>query len=156
MKWLRSLAVIALVCTGCYSYTSPNTTLGGLWGYQASTLTDGVVLCSIAVPMSLLQADTTFTGDYTGSFMTCSAPTGATSTLASGTVSGTVSPSTMSFSFQNTQVYNYGSIDGTVVSNTNVGTHLASQSTFEGTTTMDVIIDGVPHALTGTFVARAQ
>jgi hypothetical protein len=88
--------------------------------------------------------------------MSCSTPIGATSTIAEGTVSGTVSPSTVTFTFQNTQESNYGSVSGSVVGNTNTGTHLAGQGTFDGTTTMQVSIAGSPHTLTGTFFIKSQ
>ncbi len=155
MKSLPALFAFTLACIGCSS-TGPGTTATGSWGYQASDLTDGVVLCSIAVPMNLTQADTILGGTFFGSYMACSTPTGATSTIAQGTVSGTVSPSTLTFSFQNTQESNSGSVSGSVTGNTNTGTHLAGQGTFDGNTTMHVSIDGVPHTLTGTFFLKGQ
>jgi hypothetical protein len=155
MKSLRALCALTLVCVGC-APTGPGTTATGAWGYQASDLTDGVVLCSIAVPMNLTQADTVLAGTYFGSYMSCSTPIGATSTIAQGTVSGTVSPSTLTFTFQNTQEENYGSVSGSVVGNTNTGTHLAGQGTFDGATTMQVSIAGIPHTLTGTFFIKTQ
>lgn len=155
MKSLSSLAILALVCAGCSS-TNPGTTTTGLWGYEAGNLTDGVVLCSIAVPMTLAQADTVVSGTFFGSYMSCSAPAGATSTVASGTIVGTVTPGTLSFTFTNTQESNTGSAIASLTGNTNVGTHLASQATFEGTTTMQMTVNGVPHTLTGTWVAKSQ
>jgi hypothetical protein len=155
MRSLSRIAVLALVCGACGA-TGPGTAVTGLWGYEAGDLTDGVVLCSIAVPMTLTQSDSIIAGTFFGSYMSCSSPAGATSTVASGTVTGSVVLPTWSFSFQNSQEYNYGSAAGSVTGNTNVGTHLANQATFEGTTTMQVMIDGVPHTLTGTWIAKQE
>jgi hypothetical protein len=145
----------ALLCLGCSS-NAPGTTATGYWGYEAGDLTDGQITCSIAVPMTFTQADTALGGTFAGSYMSCSTPAGASSTLAQGTVSGSVTPATISFTFQTTQEYNYGSVSASVIGNTNTGTHLADQAAFEGAASVEVTVDGVPHTLTGTWLAKSQ
>ena len=152
---LSTLGVLLLVSLGC-APTGPQTQITGLWGYMAGTLSDNEVVCSIGVPMTLSQADTILTGTFSSSFMACSSPIGASSTLANGTVSGTVNLTSVALVFQNTSVFNDGAVNADVLSHTGVGNHLPNQATYEGTATMQMTFAGVAHTLTGTWVARQQ
>jgi hypothetical protein len=149
---LSFLSFAALAC----STTGPSTQVTGLWGYMASNLSDNEVVCSIAVPMTMIQADTNLVGTFSGSFMSCSSAAGASATLANGTVSGIVTLDSVSFSFQNTAAFNNGALSASVQSHSGSGRHLSNQATYEGTATMQMTLAGVAHTLTGTWVARQQ
>jgi hypothetical protein len=150
-----ALCLFLLVGAGCSS-TGPNTQVTGLWGYMAGNLSDNEVACQIAVPMTMTQADTNLAGTFASAFMSCSSPTGASSTITNGTVSGRVTLDSVTLTFQDTFVYNYGAVSATVVSHSGAGVHLADQATYEGAATMQMTFAGVAHTLTGTWVARQE
>jgi hypothetical protein len=150
------MVVLTCASVGCGNSTGPSTAnVAGTWSYQAPSLTNGQVTCVYGVTMTLTQTGTTFSGTYTNAYTACSGPAGASSTLVSGAVdSGTVSGSTITFGFANTDVTNSGEISEVTAHHDNTGTlagHIMS-----GTATANVILGGVPYTLTGEWRAALR
>src|SRR5580693_6044331 len=115
MQTMRSwigLGALVLATAGCGSTGPSLLKVAGTWDYEAGNLTDGQVACIFGAPMTLTQSSGTFTGTFRDGYIACSGPTGASSTLVSGTVdTGAVSGKTVAFGFTTTDVTNSGEIE---------------------------------------------
>lgn len=154
--WLV-LGIIVSIGTGCRSTTAPQAVQ--VWNYQASGLTnaDGQVTCSFGAALALTQTSGPFTGTHTNGYLSCSSPSGASSTVVSGTVnSGTVSGASIAFHFVNTDVTNTGEVDGTASAFDNTGTIIDNDTQMTGTATATVVVAGQTYTLTGPWLAVIQ
>jgi hypothetical protein len=148
-----ALAALALT-VACHSTTAPAVTTQ-TWAYETSQLTDGVVTCTFGAPLTLTTTSGPFTGTFRNAYMACSGPTGASSTLLSGTVdSGTITGGSVGFQLTNTEVTNSGEIDETTMSYSNAGA--LGTNVMSGTATASITLGGVAHALTGPWRAVLQ
>jgi hypothetical protein len=142
---------VVIGATACGNSTGPTPGITNLWGYRAPELTDGVATCNFGGTLSLTQSGSSIAGTYRNSYMSCSTPTGASSTLVSGSVSGTVNGSSVSFTLSDSSEFNSGYVDASIGANTSTGT--LSKFTMSGSATYTVSINGQAHVLTGTWSA---
>jgi hypothetical protein len=153
-SWI-ALGVLAVIVAGCGATAPSVLQVAGTWDYEAGNLTDGQVTCIFGAPMTLTQTSATFTGTYRDGYISCTGPTGASSTLVSGTVdSGAVSGKTVACGLTNTDVTNSGEITEMTIACQSSGA--VANNVMTGTATATVVFDGVPHALTGEWRAPLQ
>ncbi|HZJ00239.1 MAG TPA: hypothetical protein VFD22_06220 [Gemmatimonadaceae bacterium] len=139
-------ALSVLACSGDVSGPAEKN-VSGLWTYSATNMVDGHGLsCNVlGATLSLTQTGASFSGTYSGGRMSCYGDGGFSyepSTSLEGTVvSGTVSGSTVNFSFDTPDYFNTGTLNGRSLS---------------GTATMSVVSGSSRITMTGVFAAARQ
>ena len=135
-------AGVLLVASCGGDSTGPNSTrdIEGNWTIAANYNNAQLqTTCTLNGSASIAQSGTTFTGQVTGSIVTCAGPGGTTSGNADGAVTGgQINGSTLSYN--NGECSYTGTITGTPANRV------------EGDTDCDVAIGGTTYPFTGTWV----
>jgi hypothetical protein len=149
--------ILLSAAVACHSSTAPTTVQ--VWNYEASALTNGPVTCSFgaAITFSQTQSSGPFSGTYNDAYLSCSSPNGASSTLATGTVtSGSISGSSIAFQFDNSDLTNSGEVSASTPEFSNNGTVIDNDTQMAGTATLTVNLAGQRYVLTGPWQAFIQ